>query len=119
MLERDIQKSILQYLTYAPQVAWAARINSGATLAEYKGKKRFIRYNSLRGCPDIMGQLKDGRHLAIEVKKPDWKGVSQAQDATGRRERTQEAHIKLVNDNGGVAMFASSIDGVKERLDEK
>lgn len=63
--ERDILGQILEYLPYAKSVAWFARMNSGA----YQVDSRFIRFG-FKGCSDIIGQLKDGRFLAIEVKRP-------------------------------------------------
>ena len=40
-------------------------MNSGA----YEVDSRFIRFG-FKGCSDIIGQLKDGRFLAIEAKRP-------------------------------------------------
>ena len=46
-----------------PLVAWCERMNSGAA----KVGDRFIRFG-WPGCPDVLGQLKDGRLLGVEVK---------------------------------------------------
>jgi hypothetical protein len=59
---------VLQTLRHHSAVAWAERQNSGA----YKDGARFIRYG-WPGCSDILGQLKDGRFLAVEVKAPGGK----------------------------------------------
>ena len=54
---------VLKALRTHPAVAWAERMNSGA--ATVGG--RFIRFG-WPGCPDVLGQLKDGRFLGVEVK---------------------------------------------------
>lgn len=70
-LERDIQRAILQLLAVHPRVAWAARMNVGqAEHLNADGTTRRVRF-AFRGCPDIIGQLKDGRSLLIEVKRAD------------------------------------------------
>lgn len=54
---------VLLTLRAHPMVAWAERMNSGA--ARIGG--RFVRFG-WTGCPDLLGQLKDGRLLGVEVK---------------------------------------------------
>jgi hypothetical protein len=54
---------VLQALTAHPAVAWCERMNSGAV----RIGKRFVRFG-WKGCPDALGQLKDGRLLGVEVK---------------------------------------------------
>ena len=121
MSEHDIQTAIIHYLERSPKVAWCARFNSGAVVASYKGKKRFIRYNFLEGCPDIMGQLTDGRHLSTEVKEEGWTftelSYSEAiakKNKKAIKEHKQKDHLDLVNKNGGVGFFATSLDDVME-----
>jgi hypothetical protein len=64
--EAQVLNAVLLLLKTHPKVAWAARVNSGA----YKTPDgRFIRFGFV-GCPDILGQMKDGRLLAIETKAP-------------------------------------------------
>ena len=67
--EQQIQSVILDVLKRHPKVAWAHRMNVGAT----KIGGRFIRFG-LPGMCDITGQLKDGRRLEVEVKRPEHKG---------------------------------------------
>ena len=107
--EATVQASILQYLAVHPLVAWAHRFNTGAHAVEdvdAKGRKRrrFIRY-AFPGCSDVLGQMRDGRFLAVECKAPDGK----ATDA-------QRAFLELVAENGGVAVLASSIEDVEAAL---
>lgn len=54
---------VLKALRTHPAVAWAERMNTGAA----KVGTRFIRFG-WPGCPDVLGQLKDGRFLGVEVK---------------------------------------------------
>src|SRR5207253_3522365 len=63
MKESTIQASILRLLDIHPKVAWAERMNSG--VAKLKGFR--VRFGFV-GCADIIGQLVDGRLLAIECK---------------------------------------------------
>lgn len=58
--ERDVQRVVLQYLERHPKVVWVKRMNVGMT--------RGLKFGFI-GCSDLLGQLKDGRILAIEVKR--------------------------------------------------
>jgi hypothetical protein len=60
---------------------------------------------TLKGTSDILGVLPDGRILACEVKS-----------ATGRVSREQQAFINKINESGGVAFVARSLDDVIENL---
>ena len=63
--ERDVLKAAIQLLALHPRVAWAHRFNSGA----YADGGRYIRFGFV-GCPDIIGQMTDGRILCLEIKRP-------------------------------------------------
>jgi len=63
---------------------------------------------SAPGLPDITGVLKDGRGFWIEVKT-----------AKGRLSPHQERFIANINDAGGLAFVARSVDDVIEKLDLK
>ena len=63
---------------------------------------------SAPGVPDIVGILKDGRFLGIEVKTQN-----------GRLSPHQERFIQNINDAGGLAFVARSVDDVIEKLDLK
>lgn len=109
-LEHDIQSAILAYLAWDKRIAWAERFNSGAhvaTTTDARGQqhRRFIRY-AFPGCSDILGQLVDGRFLAIEVKRPGEKPTQKQSD-----------FLSTVANNNGVAIIARSIDDVKTALD--
>ena len=53
---------VLKALNAHPGVAWVHRCNSGAA----RVGNRFIRFG-WPGCPDVLGQLKDGRLLGVEA----------------------------------------------------
>ena len=99
--EHQTQAAILRYLAISPRVAWAERMNTGAVkIPVANGRDRFLRFG-FPGCPDILGQLTDGRLLAIEVKSP-----------TGRPSEAQSAFLALVAKNKGVSLIARSVDDI-------
>lgn len=106
MSEEEVKKNILEYLRVHPKVAWAARFNSGVKT----NGGRYVRFNTLVGCPDIMGQLRDGRHLSIETKHEGWKGTKDD------HEEKQAQHLETVNKNNGLGIFATSLNDVIEAL---
>ncbi len=70
---------VLQALRTHPAVAWCERMNSGAA----RMGARFVRFG-WPGCPDVLGQLKDGRLLGVEVKGPAGKLRSEQAEFIGR-----------------------------------
>lgn len=99
--EAQILASILAYLRRDRRVAWVERFNVGAArVAQADGRERFVRF-AFRGCSDLLGQLTDGRLLAIEVKT-----------RVGRVRPEQEAFIARVRDGQGVGLIARSVDDV-------
>lgn len=103
--EASIQKAILQYLKAARCLAW--RNNSGAMTGEYKGKRRFVRFNTAAGGSDLFCLLPDGsgRFASIEVKRP-------GNAATEK----QSAWLESVRAAGGVAFVATSVEDVRREL---
>lgn len=81
---------VLRALRAHSSVAWCERQNSGAA----KVGGRFIRFG-WPGCPDVLGQLTDGRLLGVEVKAPK-----------GRPSPEQVAFLVRINQSGGVAFVA-------------
>lgn len=105
-VEGDIQSAVVAYLKMRPDVAWVHRFNTGAVkLQDRWGKIRFVRF-AFKGCSDILGQMKDGRFLAIEVKSP-----------SGRLSAAQSAFLDMVIGNKGVAGVVRSVDDVDGVLD--
>jgi hypothetical protein len=106
LTEAEILRAIIQLLHRHPRVAQAWRINSG-TFAERNrdGSTRYIRANTARGMSDIMGILKDGRTLAIEVKS-----------RTGRMRPGQEEFLQTIRSAGGVAGVCRSVEDAQRLL---
>jgi len=104
--EAEILRAILALLRHHPKVASHWRQNSG-TFAERNrdGSTRYIRANTARGMSDIMGVLKDGRTLAIEVKS-----------RTGRMRPGQEEFLQTIRQAGGVAGVCRSVEDAQRLL---
>lgn len=105
--EKDIQKTILQYLTIRGYVC--KRNNAGMAFANYNGKRRAIKIGE-SGWPDIEGITKEtksfgkGLYFGIEVKTK--KGVlSLHQTWVGKR----------IIETGGIWFVARSVDDVIQR----
>lgn len=91
---------VLKALRAHPLVSWAERQNSGA--ANVGG--RFIRFG-WPGCPDVIGQLRDGRFLGCEVKNP-----------TGKLRPEQSVFLERIRSSGGVAFMARDCRDVLREL---
>lgn len=100
MLEKQLQDQVLAFLSHHPKVAWVERMNVGAV----KRGGRYIRFGR-KGMCDITGQLKNGRRLEVEMKRP---GEQPTEDQT--------MFIAMVNIAGGLAFVARSIDDAQEAL---
>lgn len=93
--EQGVLNAVMQALRLHPKVAWIARMNSGA----YKTPDgRFIRFG-FPGCPDIIGQMKDGRIIMIECKADG-----------GRVTEDQAFMVERCTQNNGVSGIARSIE---------
>lgn len=106
--ENDVVNAIFKYISIAyPQVRIWQNKTTGV-YSEAKGcylmpRSRFF----LRGVSDILGIIKGGRFLAIEVKSPNRKN---------NLSEDQKAFLDMINRMGGLAFVASSIDDVRERI---
>ena len=97
--EKDIQKGILEYLSYRKGFFW--RNNSGGFRDI---KNHFYRFG-LKGSPDILGIIPpDGRLVAIEVKS-----------ATGQMTDDQRWFQEQVEKHGGVFILARGVTDLQER----
>ena len=101
--ERDELKACLQLLALHPRIAWARRLNSGATVLEHEGKKRIVRFG-WKGAPDIIGQtsggsLLGGRFFAWECKA---KGKKPTED--------QLETLANISVSGGYAGWGTAAD---------
>ena len=91
---------VLKALRTHPAVAWCERMNSG--VARIGG--RFVRFG-WPGCPDVLGQLRDGRLLGCEVKGP-----------AGKLRPEQAVFLDRIRAAGGVAFIARDCHDVLRAL---
>jgi hypothetical protein len=91
---------VLKALSAHPAVAWAHRMNTGAV----RIGARFVRFGFV-GCPDVLGQLKDGRLLGVEVKA-----------AKGKLRPEQAVFLDRIRCAGGVAFVARDCRDVLREL---
>lgn len=94
---------VLKALRAHPAIAWCERMNSGAA----KVGNRFIRFG-WPGCPDVLGQLRDGRLLGVEVKSP-----------TGKLRPEQTVFLDRIRGAGGVAFMARDCRDVLRELSDQ
>ena len=92
---------VLKALNTHSAAAWCERMNSGAA----KVGNRFIRFG-WPGCPDVLGQLRDGRLLGVEVKSP-----------TGKLRPEQAVFLDRIRSAGGVAFMARDLRDVLRELE--
>ena len=105
MLDRKEAAALVEVLAALRShaaVAWCERMNSGAA----RMGARFVRFG-WPGCPDVLGQLKDGRLLGVEVKGP-----------AGRLRPEQTVFIGRIRDAGGVAFVARDLRDVLSELNQ-
>jgi len=118
--EADVSKAIGQLLANHPKVSIAIRINSGMAYSENGAPVWFYRvYKGPKVVVDWIALLKNGTMCALETKRPSWKGVSQAQNKLGERERAQEQFIQAVIAEGGVGGFVRSVEEALAVIDPK
>lgn len=103
VLEKDIKREIMRYLQLHGVLAW---VNTSTGIFDAKrGTYRKLNGIGMRvGVSDILG-IYHGKFLAIEVKGP-----------TGRLTQEQALFLKDVNDHGGIAFMARSVDEVRTIL---
>lgn len=105
MKESDIQSDIMIALGNHPKVAWCYITTTGT----FKGLKGGAKYKiGIPGMPDIMGQMRDGRLLGIEVKKPK-------EEPTDK----QLHFLTLIKANKGISGWCSSVEGAIKIIEEK
>ena len=88
--EAEALVEVLKALRAHPAVVWCERMNSGAT----RIGTRWVKFGFV-GCPDVLGQLRDGRMLGVEVKGP-----------TGKLRPEQAVFLDRIRGAGGVAFVA-------------
>jgi hypothetical protein len=95
--ETGVVKACLEYLTLKGIFAW--RNNTGAVQVE---GKRFVRFG-IKGSPDILGVMPDGRFLGVETKS-----------AKGRLTAEQKAFGEAVTNRRGVYIVARSVSDLEK-----
>lgn len=102
--EQLIKTAIMGYLRFIPRSKfwWNKSVGTYDPVRKIfrRGKSRW----EIKGVSDILG-LWDGRFVAIEVKSK-----------TGRLTPEQRTFIQEVNELGGLAFMARSVDDVKNNL---
>ena len=91
---------VLQTLRSHPSVDWCERMNSGVA----KVGSRYIRFG-WTGCSDLLGMMRDGRILAVEVKSP-----------SGKLRPAQAVFLERVTAAGGVGFMARDLRDVHREL---
>ena len=104
MTEKTIQTDIMLLLGKHPLIAWSY-VTSTGTFKGIKGGRPFT--IGVPGMPDIMGQMKDGRMIGIEVKKP---GEVPTAD--------QILFMDMINGNNGLSFWVDSVEKVHFYLNE-
>ncbi len=99
--EAQVLKGVLRAFELHPAIAFAVRMNSGATKTISGGWVKF----GFTGCPDIWAMTKAGRLVVCEVKRPSGKPTDE-----------QVEFLDKVQKHGGKAFIARSIDDVTEAL---
>ncbi len=106
-LERDVLKAVWKYLAHHPRVAWVTRINSGTVMADFGADGVHpLRMNYKRGISDLIGMMKTGAFLAVEVKR---QGASLMPH--------QRDFLNEVRRNNGVAFVARAVEDVEQNID--
>lgn len=103
--EAEVQKKLLQWLRLNGICCW--RFNGGALIAGEGSTRRYVRFNTARGCSDLLGILPSlgGKFLAVEVKRPG-----------GVLTDLQSEFLAVVRAAGGIALCCSSIEELEEAL---
>jgi len=107
--ENAVLHDSLKFLQLHPAVQWARRMNAGAMRKQYRNKRGRVREHFVRfgfpGMSDILGQMRDGRILALETKR---KGCKPTDD--------QQMFIDQVRKGHGVAGVVYSLDDTIELI---
>lgn len=119
--ETAILRGILAYL--AARHVLAFRMQTGADMREYKGKKRRVRYG-VPGMADILAFARvrislttldypSGKPILSDLPVCIWIEVK---SATGKQSELQKSFQKQVEEHGHLYVLARSIDDVEAAL---
>ena len=101
--ENKVQLSVLKSLQKQGIFCW--RQNNGATYDPKLGGYRF-NYSSIKGVPDIVGLLPNGKFLGVEVKS-----------VKGKMSPEQFIFAKRIRESNGVYILARSAADVDNIVD--
>jgi hypothetical protein len=104
--EKDRETLVLDWLNR--NGVFAFKVNTVGIWDNDKKIYRQLGKFDLRGKPDIMGILPNGRFLGIEMKTPE-----------GSLSTYQKAFLNKVNKHGGKGFVATSIEQVTEELNRE
>lgn len=103
--ETALVKAAIDYLTAVGCFVW--RNNTGATQAEYEGRKRFIQFGKV-GSGDIIGMTPTGRFISVECKVAGNKPTDH-----------QLAFAERVRQHGGIALVVYDLDELERQYKEQ
>lgn len=98
--EKAVLSQIIHYLKLKKCLVY--RMNTGASVSEYKGKKRLIRFGT-QGMADVLAFTKDST-LWIEAKA----------STGGKQSEAQKNFQKDVESFGHIYILANSVDAVMD-----
>ena len=102
MKESDIQSAIICALAEHPLVAWVYVTSAGSV----RVRGGYVKVG-IKGMPEIMGQMRSGKLLGIEVKKPKEKPKPE-----------QFEFLHMIAKNGGISGWCSSVEGAIEIIEK-
>jgi len=101
MKESDIQSEIMCALGGHPSVAWVYVTSAGS----FRVRGGYMTVG-IKGMPDIMGQMRSGKLLGIEVKKPNEKPKPE-----------QFEVLDMISSSGGVSGWATNVSEALQIID--
>ena len=126
MSEIHLQKLIVDWLNLQGHRVWIAEVPQGMK-SKYSPTGR--RKSMNRGAPDIVGSLKDGRAIFIEVKQErdrkriteywekikagDYRAYMQFKD---NHVKEQAEFLNWLRDTGALCMFCFSLEDIQQEL---
>jgi len=127
--EKQIENQILQWMHLFPNKIFAWKNNTTGVFDPNKHVFRTLTGFSITGVSDILGIIKPGHMVAIEVKTPQsikqWLKFNEqgfqptsSQVKAWKRAREQKAFLDRVESMGGVAGVAASLDDAQILLDD-
>lgn len=87
--EADVLRAVLDYLSRRGVYAW--RNNTGSTVAEHNGRRRFIRFSE-PGAADVFC-IFNGRFVAVETKTETGKQSQEQRDWQAAIERAGGTYV--------------------------